>query len=74
MDERILLVDDEQVICELMTMAFTRIGCQVITAAYAKEAIGVAKTEGFRDCLMKPISFPVLFQAAQAAFTPQNCF
>lgn len=122
MHKRILVVDDETAVCELMTKAFARVGCAVIAAEYAEEAIAAAKTEmfpvmfidlnlpgmngidlfkaikalhpsseaylitgyasesdlrecrsaGFRDCLMKPISFPVLFQAAQAALTPRD--
>jgi CheY-like chemotaxis protein len=122
MHKRILVVDDETAVCELMTKAFARVGCAVIAAEYAEEAIAAAKMEifpvmfidlnlpgmngidlfkaikalhpsseaylitgyasesdlrecrsaGFRDCLMKPISFPVLFQAAQAALTPRE--
>jgi CheY-like chemotaxis protein len=120
--KRILVVDDETAVCELMTVAFARVGCDVIAAEYAEEAIAAAKSEmfpvmfidlnlpgmngidlfkaikalhpsseaylitgyasesdlqkcrsaGFRDCLMKPISFPVMFQAAQAAFKPRD--
>jgi CheY-like chemotaxis protein len=46
-NRRILVVDDEALICEMMKWAFTNAGYEVQTAASAEEALELVKTQKY---------------------------
>ena len=46
-EKKILVVDDEQMICDLYAAAFTRAGYTVRTAASAEEALEIQKTDKY---------------------------